>query len=134
MVVDCGDREFIGGRLSCSGKAAVAEAALEDALIKGFGLLKKVSSALTIGSDSGFFTSERDRATASLYNHREFFMPYAPEENGVKATEALNAGNETEKVFRENHVARRSSFNRQAVLRFRFKHRSCSNRAFALWC
>ena len=37
LVIDCADREIIGWRLSHSGKACVAEAALEDALIQRFG-------------------------------------------------------------------------------------------------
>jgi putative transposase len=85
LVIDCGDRELIGWRLSRSGKATIAEAALEDALIQRFGLLRKAPRPLTLRSDNGLvFTSKRYRATARLYGlHQEFITLYTPEQNGV---------------------------------------------------
>ena len=81
LVIDCGDRELIGWRLSRSGKATVAEAALEDALVHRFGLLRKVSAPLTIRSDNSLvFTSKRYRSTVRLYGlEQEFITPYTPE-------------------------------------------------------
>jgi putative transposase len=85
LVIDCGDRELLGWRLSHSGKATIAEAALEDALIQRFGLLRKAPRPLALRSDNGLvFTSKRYRATARLYGlHQEFITPYTPEQNGV---------------------------------------------------
>jgi putative transposase len=85
LVIDCGDRELIGWRLSRSGKASIAEAALEEALMRRFGLLKKTSRPLTLRSDNGLvFTSKRYRATVRLYGlHQDFITPYTPEQNGV---------------------------------------------------
>lgn len=85
LVIDCADRELIGWRLSRSGKAPVAEAALEDALVRRFGLLRRVKSPLTIRSDNGLvFTSKRYRHTAKLYGlSQEFITPYTPEQNGL---------------------------------------------------
>jgi len=76
LVIDCGDRELIGWRLSRSGKASIAEAALEDALIQRFGLLRKAPRPLTLRSDNGLvFTSKRYRATARLASSRSSSCP-----------------------------------------------------------
>lgn len=85
LVIDCADRELIGWRLSRSGKATVAEAALEDALIRRFGLLRKAPKPLMIRSDNGLvFTSKRYRRTVKLYGlTQEFITPYTPEQNGL---------------------------------------------------
>lgn len=47
MVVDCCDREIVGWRISSSGKAKIAMAALEDAL------MKRRPQSLTLRSDNG---------------------------------------------------------------------------------
>ena len=75
----------MGWRPSCSGKATVAEAALEDALVHGSGLLRRVKSPLTVGSDNGLvFTSKRYRRTVKPYGlSQEFITPHTPEQNGL---------------------------------------------------
>jgi putative transposase len=85
VVIDCADREIIGWRLSRSGKASVAEAALEDALIERFGPGPQRPKDLVLRSDNGLvFFAKRYRRTVRDYGLRqEYITPYTPEQNGV---------------------------------------------------
>ncbi len=85
LVVDCADREIIGWRLSGSGKAVVAEAALEDALIRRFGPGPQKPKDLVLRSDNGLiFMAKSYRRTVKDYGlSQEYITPYTPEQNGV---------------------------------------------------
>ena len=85
LVIDCADREIIGWRISRNGKAHVAEAALEDALIKRFGPGPQAPKDLALRSDNGLiFLAKSYRTTVKDYGLRqEFITPYTPEQNGV---------------------------------------------------
>ena len=85
FVIDCADREIIGWRISRSGKAHVAEAALEDALIKRFGPGPQAPKDLVLRSDNGLiFLAKSYRLTVKDYGlSQEFITPYTPEQNGV---------------------------------------------------
>jgi putative transposase len=85
LVIDCADREIIGWRLSGSGKAVVAEAALEDALIRRFGPGPQKPRELVLRSDNGLiFMAQSYRRTARDYGlSQEYITPYTPEQNGV---------------------------------------------------
>lgn len=85
LVIDCADREIIGWRLSRSGKAVVAEAALEDALIRRFGPGPQRPKDLVLRSDNGLiFMARSYRRMARDYGlSQEFITPYTPEQNGV---------------------------------------------------
>lgn len=85
LVIDCCTRELLGFRLSKSGKAKTAEAALEEALINRFGCLGYVNKTLTLRSDNGLvFTSKQYTALVKSYGiSQEFITPYTPEQNGM---------------------------------------------------
>jgi len=85
LVIDCADREIIGWRLSHSGKACVAEAALEDALIQRFGPRPMKPADLVLRSDNGLiFMAKSYRRTAKDYGlEQEYITPYTPEQNGL---------------------------------------------------
>jgi len=85
LVIDCADREILGWRLSRSGKSLVAEAALEDALIKRFGPGRQEQKRLVLRSDNGLiFMSKSYRRTVRDYGlGQEYITPYTPEQNGV---------------------------------------------------
>src|SRR5690606_26903157 len=58
IVMDCHTREALGWRLSPSGNAKAAEAALEEALITRHGTLGRAQDPITLRSDNGLvFTS-----------------------------------------------------------------------------
>jgi putative transposase len=84
-VIDCCDREIIGWRLSRSGKAHIAEAALEDALITRFGPGPQAPKDLVLRSDNGLiFLATSYRTTVREYGlKQEFITPYTPEQNGI---------------------------------------------------
>jgi putative transposase len=85
LVMDCYSRELLGWRLSPSGNAKAAEAALEEALIHRYGVLGKAKDALTIRSDNGLvFTSKRFTKTVYQYGlKQEFIRPHTPQQNGM---------------------------------------------------
>lgn len=59
LVMDCFTRELLGWRLSRTGKAKVAEAALKEALISRNGILEHVCDNLTIRSENGLVLCSR---------------------------------------------------------------------------
>jgi putative transposase len=85
LVMDCCTRELLGWRLSKSGKASTAEAALEEALIHRFGVLGRVCKELVLRSDNGLvFTSKPYTGLVKGYGMKqEFITPYTPEQNGM---------------------------------------------------
>ena len=84
-VIDTCTREIVGFRLSRSGKATTAEAALQEALLYRFGKLAPLKQAIVVRSDNGLvFSSKSFRKTIKAYNFKqEFTTPYTPEENGM---------------------------------------------------
>ncbi len=85
LVVDCFTWELIGWRLSPTGNAKVAEAALEEARISRYGILGRAQDDLTIRSDNGLvFTSRRYTGTVYRYGlKQEFIRPHTPQQNGM---------------------------------------------------
>ncbi len=85
LTMDCYTRELLGWRLSRTGNAQTAEAALEEALIQRYGLLGKARDELTIRSDNGLvFTSRRFTRTVYRYGiKQEFIRPHTPQQNGM---------------------------------------------------
>jgi len=79
-VIDCADRVIAGWRASQSGKADVAAAALEDAVIR-----RKPGRGLTLRSDNGlvFGSSAFHKAVQSAGIRQEYITPYTPEQNGL---------------------------------------------------
>lgn len=80
-IIDCNDREIVGWRLSRSGIAKIAAAALEDALRE-----RCIRQAqLIIRSDNGLvFGSKAFCKVAIEYGvSQEFITPYTPEQNGM---------------------------------------------------
>ncbi len=116
IVIDCADREIIGWRLSSSGKAQIAEAALEDALIRRFGPGPQRPKNLVLRSDNGLvFMAKAYRRTVRDYGiGQEYITPYTPEQNGV-----------AERVFR--------TLKEECVWLHRFDTREEAERAIARW-
>ncbi len=116
VVIDCGDREIIGWRLSKSGRATVAEAALEDALVSRFGPLSPQRKDLVLRSDNGLvFLARSYRKTVKDYGLRqEYITPYTPEQNGV-----------VERVFR--------TLKEECVWHQRFANQEDAERAIGQW-
>lgn len=85
LVIDCCTRELLGFRLSKSGKAKTAEAALEEALINRFGCLGYVKTPFLLRSDNGLvFSSKTYTSLVKAYGiKQEFITPYTPEQNGL---------------------------------------------------
>ncbi|WP_231988928.1 integrase core domain-containing protein [Nitratiruptor tergarcus] len=84
-VIDTCIREIVGWRLSKSGKAKTAEAALQKGLIYRFGRLQRLKEPIVLRSDNGLvFTSKSFTKTIKDYNFtQEFITPYTPEHNGM---------------------------------------------------
>ncbi len=84
-VIDTCTREIVGFRLSKSGKAKTAEAALQEGLIYRFGRLKRLQKPITLRSDNGLvFSSKSFTKTVKAYRFdQEFITPYTPEQNGM---------------------------------------------------
>jgi putative transposase len=79
-VIDCCDRSIVGWRISRSGKAQIAAAALEDALIRrnpSPGLKLRSDNGLVFGAEA-FFKTVRGAQIS-----QEFITPYTPEQNGM---------------------------------------------------
>mgnify|MGYP006299539909 CR=1 FL=1 len=82
-IIDCCDRDIVGWRLSNSGKAIVAAAALEDALYhRG---IQGLYPDLIIRSDNGLvFGSKEFVKVAKKYGlTQEYITPYTPQQNGM---------------------------------------------------
>ena len=85
VVMDCYTRELIGWRLSRTGNAKAAEAALEEALISRYGVLGRAQDDLTIRSDNGLVFCSR-HYTQTVYRYgikQEFIRPHTPQQNGM---------------------------------------------------
>jgi putative transposase len=85
LVIDCHTRELLGWHLSRSGKAATAQAALEQALITRFGTLGRVPSPFLLRSDNGLVFTSRSytRLVRSYGLKQEFITPHCPQQNGM---------------------------------------------------
>nr|WP_245676805.1 IS3 family transposase [Oligoflexus tunisiensis] len=83
-VIDCFDREIVGWRLSSSGKAKVAAAALEDSL-RARGLIWNPKVHLTLRSDNGLVFGARDFVAVAQRRgiEQQYITPYSPEQNGM---------------------------------------------------
>ncbi|MEL6209182.1 MAG: IS3 family transposase, partial [Pseudomonadota bacterium] len=116
LVMDCHTREVLGWRLSRSGKATTAVAALEHALIARFGTLGRVGTPFLLRSDNGLvFTSRAYTAMARGYGLRqEFITPHCPQQNGMM-----------ERLIR--------SLKEQCVHRRRFESLTHADRAIGDW-
>lgn len=82
-IIDTYDRSIVGWRLSDSGSAVVATAALEDALhARGIDLER---DDLTLRSDNGliFGSQHFTRLTKRYQVRQEYITPYTPEQNGM---------------------------------------------------
>jgi putative transposase len=79
MVTDCCHRKIVGYRVLMSGKADVAEAALEDGLkrYRPFGLILRSDNGLVFGARS-FCKLCRKWGVK-----QEYITPYTPEQNGL---------------------------------------------------
>lgn len=85
IVMDCHTREALGWRLSPTGNARAAEAALEEALIHRYGTLGRATDDITLRSDNGLvFTSRHFTRTVYSYGlKQEFIRPHTPQQNGM---------------------------------------------------
>ncbi len=79
-VIDCCDRMLIGWRASQSGKAEIAAAALEDAVIR-----RNPSPGLTLRSDNGlvFGADAFHKVVRGAGLRQQYITPYTPEQNGM---------------------------------------------------
>ena len=84
LVIDCHTRELLGWHLSRSGKARMAESALEQALIAHYGTLR-VPVLFLLRSDNGLvFTSRSYTALVRSYGlQQEFITPHYLQQNGM---------------------------------------------------
>lgn len=82
-VIDCCDRTIVGWRLSRSGIAHVAAAALEDALRERH--ITQGHAPLTLRSDNGLvFGAKAFVSVVRRYRlEQEYITPYSPEQNGM---------------------------------------------------
>jgi putative transposase len=82
-IIDCCDRSIVGWRLSRSGVARIAAAALEEALRARH--IDLSSARLTLRSDNGLvFGSKVFVKVARRYGlEQEYITPYSPEQNGM---------------------------------------------------
>lgn len=82
-IIDCCDRTIVGWRLSRSGIAGVAAAALEDALrTRG---ITAASPALLLRSDNGLVFGAKAFVAVARRSGigQEYITPYTPEQNGM---------------------------------------------------
>ena len=84
-VIDCFNREIVGYRVSRRQDAKTAEGALEDALIRRFGLNRSQAKGVLLRSDNGLvFSSRRYMKLVNRYGLvPEYITPYSPEQNGI---------------------------------------------------
>lgn len=82
-VIDCFDREIVGWRLSGSGKAQIAAAALEDGLRRRG--VWRGKHRVKLRSDNGLvFGAKAFVSVANRYGmEQEYITPYTPEQNGM---------------------------------------------------
>jgi putative transposase len=82
-IIDCCDRTIVGWRLSRSGIADIAAAALEDALRDR--RISQGHAPLTLRSDNGLvFGAKVFVKVVRLYGlDQEYITPYSPEQNGM---------------------------------------------------
>ena len=115
-MIDCGTRQLLGWRLSRTGKASTASAALEQALITRYGTLGRVPAFFMLRSDNGLVFTSRDYARlVRIYGlQQEFITLHCPQHNGM-----------VERVIR--------TLKEQCVHRHRFESRVRSARAIADW-
>ena len=115
-VIDTCTREIVGYRLSKSGKATTAEAALQEGLIYRFGQLKRLQKPIMLRSDNGLvFTSKSFTKTVKDYNFtQEFITPYMPEQNGM-----------IERFFR--------TIKEECIWHYNFRSLKEANRIIAQW-
>ena len=85
VVMDCWNREIIGYRVSKRQDTRVAEGALEDALIRRFGMSRWQARGVILRSDNGLiFSSRRYMKLVNRYGlEPEYITPYSPEQNGA---------------------------------------------------
>jgi putative transposase len=85
VVMDCWNREIIGYRVSNRQDSKVAEGALEDALIRRFGVSRWQAHGVILRSDNGLiFSSKRYMKLVKRYGlEPEYITPYSPEQNGA---------------------------------------------------
>lgn len=83
-IIDCCDRTILGWRLSLSGSAKIAAAALEDAL-RARCIQPGTKNKLAIRSDNGlvFGSKEFTRVVRAYGLSQEYITPYTPEQNGI---------------------------------------------------
>ncbi|MDQ3231434.1 MAG: IS3 family transposase [Pseudobdellovibrionaceae bacterium] len=114
-VIDCFDREIVGWRLSSSGKAKVAAAALEDSL-RARGLIWNHKVQLTLRSDNGLVFGARDFVAVAQRHgiEQQYITPYSPEQNGM-----------IERFFR--------SLKEECIWLNRFKSKDTAFQAIADW-
>jgi len=84
-VIDCADRECIDFNVSQRNDAKEAAWALEDALLRRFGILPSADTGVTLRTDNALvYASELYRSLAKSYGlKQEFILPHTPEQNGV---------------------------------------------------
>ena len=82
-IIDCCDRTIVGWRLSKTGVAKVAAAALEEAL-RGRGIDAEANE-LTLRSDNGLVFGAKSfvKVVARYQLDQEYITPYTPEQNGM---------------------------------------------------
>lgn len=82
-IIDTYDRQIVGWRLSESGRADVAAAALEDALMERN--IEPGNNELTLRSDNGLVFGAKAFTAVSRRYHvfQEYITPYTPEQNGM---------------------------------------------------
>jgi len=82
-IIDTWDRSIVGWRASQSGSAAVAVAALDDALRAR--RIDPRNNRLTLRSDNGLVLSAKSftRLSNSYNVVQEYITPYTPEQNGM---------------------------------------------------
>lgn len=114
LVMDCHTRQLLGWKLSRSGKATTAMAALEQALITCFGTLGHVPVPFLLRSDNGLvFTSRGYTLMVRSYGlQQEIITPHCPQQNGM-----------IERVIRK--------LSEQCVQRHRFKKKQHAARIIA---
>jgi putative transposase len=81
-VLDCADRECIGWNISQRNDAKEATWALEDALLRRFGVLPAANIGVVLRTDNALVELYR-RLAKSYGLSQEFILPHTPEQNGV---------------------------------------------------
>lgn len=82
-IIDCYDRSIVGWRLSRTGVAKIAAAALEDALRSR--RISPIGGSLTLRSDNGLVFGAKAFVTVARRHglNQEYITPYTPEQNGM---------------------------------------------------